>query len=53
MAYGKWSPKQPLEKTLFTEIKPLIVEYETGKEALAKVRRVVNEWEWIDFEAES
>lgn len=53
LAYGKWSPKEPLEKTLFTETEPLIIEYERGKEALAKVREVVREWEWIDFEAES
>ena len=53
MAYGKWSPKRPLEKTLFTEIEPLIIEYDAGREALQKVRQVVREWEWIDFEAES
>ena len=50
---GKWSPKEPLEKTLFTETEPLIIPYETGREALVKVREVVREWEWIDFEAES
>ena len=53
LGYGKWSPKEPLEKILFTETEPLIIEYERGKEALAKVREVVKEWEWIDFEAES
>jgi len=37
----------------FTETEPLIIEYERGKGALAKVREVVREWEWIDFEAES
>lgn len=43
LAYGKWSPKEPLEKTLFTETEPLIVEYMTGREALGKVREVVRE----------
>ena len=53
LACGRWSPKEPLERTLYTETQPLIIKYETGKEALTRVREVVNEWEWIDFEAES
>jgi hypothetical protein len=53
LGYGKWSPKEPLAETLFTETEPLIVKYDRGKEAYAKVRQVANEWEWIDFEAES
>jgi len=53
LSRGKWSPKEPLEKTLFTETQPLIIEYDTGREALQKVRQVVKEWEWVDFEAES
>jgi hypothetical protein len=53
LARGKWSPKEPLKKTLFTETQPLIIEYDTGKEALETVREIVEEWEWVDFEAES
>jgi len=53
LSRGKWSPKEPLEKTLFTETEPLIIKYDTGREALQKVREVVKEWEWVDFEAES
>lgn len=53
VASGKWSPKKPLSKTVFTETEPLVVPYERGREALAKVREVVKEWEWVDFEAES
>jgi len=49
----KWSPKKPLKETVFTETHPLIIGYETGREALEKVRETVREWEWIDFEAES
>jgi len=49
----KWSPKQPIKETIHDELHPLIIEYETGREALAKVRETVKEWEWIDFEAES
>jgi hypothetical protein len=49
----KWSPKKPIGKEVFTEMEPLIIPYETGKEALIKVREIVREWEWIDFEAES
>jgi hypothetical protein len=48
-----WSPKKPIGKEVFTELQPLIIEYETGKEALEKVRETIREWEWIDFEAES
>lgn len=48
-----WSPKKPIGKEVFTELQPLIIDYETGREALAKVREAVKEWEWIDFEAES
>lgn len=53
LALGKWNPKKPLSEMLFTETEPLIIEYDRGSEALAQVRQVVNEWEWIDFEAES
>jgi len=53
LASGKWSPKEPLSKNFFTETEPLIVPYERGREALAKVREIVKEWEWVDFEAES
>jgi len=53
LGYGKWSPKEPLRKTLFSETEPLIIDYFTGREALARVRDVVRDWEWIDFEAES
>ena len=53
LASGKWNPKDPLYETLFTETEPLIIEYGRGSEALAEVRQVVNEWEWIHFEAES
>jgi len=53
LSHGKWSSKEPLAETLFTETKPLIIEYVRGREALAQVRQVVNEWEWVDFEAES
>ncbi|MGA2308290.1 MAG: hypothetical protein ABSG57_01925 [Candidatus Bathyarchaeia archaeon] len=53
MASGKWNPKEPLCETLFTETEPLIIDYDIGSEALGKVRQLVNEWEWIDFEAES
>jgi hypothetical protein len=53
LASGKWSPKEPLAETLFTETEPLIIEYDRGGEALAQVRQVVNECEWVDFEAES
>jgi hypothetical protein len=49
----KWSPKKPINKEVFTEMEPLFVEYRTGKEALNKMREVVREWEWIEFEAES
>lgn len=49
----KWSPKKPLKETVFTETHPLIIGYETGREALLKVRETAREWEWIDFEAES
>jgi len=49
----KWSPKKPIGKEVFTEVQPLIVKYETGREALEKVREAVREWEWVDFEAES
>lgn len=49
----KWSPKKPIGKEVFTETQPLIVKYETGREALADIREVVRGWEWIDFEAES
>jgi len=52
-AYGKWSPKEPLKETVFTEVEPLIIEYVTGKEAYSKVIDAVKEWEWISFEAES
>lgn len=41
LSRGKWSPQEPLEKTLFTETEPLIIEYDTGREALQKVRQVV------------
>jgi hypothetical protein len=34
-------------------LQPLVIGYETGREALVKVREAVKEWEWIDFEAES
>jgi hypothetical protein len=50
---GKWSPKEPLSKTVFTETEPLIIGYTRGKEAYAKVTEVASEWEWIKFEAES
>jgi hypothetical protein len=53
LASGKWSCKEPLSETVFTETEPLIIEYETGREALAQVRQAVNEWEWVDFKAES
>jgi hypothetical protein len=49
----KWSPKKPIGKEVFTEIDPLIVDYDTGKEALSKMRETTREWEWIKFEAES
>jgi hypothetical protein len=49
----RWNPKKPIGKEVFTELQPLIVDYETGKEALEKVREAVREWKWIDFEAES
>ena len=49
----KWSPKKPIGKEIFTELEPLYVDYETGKEALGKIRKQVREWEWIKFEAES
>ncbi len=52
-AAGKWSPKEPLSRTVFTETEPLIIAYTRGKEAYSKIRQAVNEWEWIDFEAES
>jgi hypothetical protein len=48
-----WSPKKPIGKEVFTELEPLIIDYETGREALEKVRETIKEWEWIDFEAES
>ena len=53
LASGKWSPKEPVSEKVFTETEPLIIEYDTGREALAQVREVVKEWEWVDFEAES
>jgi hypothetical protein len=53
VASGKWNPKEPLSKTVFTETQPLVIGYTRGREALAKVREAVREWEWIDFEAES
>ena len=49
----KWSPKKPLGKEIFTEMEPLFVEYDTGREALIKMRETVRQWEWLDFEAES
>jgi hypothetical protein len=49
----KWTPKKPLKEETYTELKPLVIEYKTGKEALEKTREAVKEWEWIDFEAES
>ena len=49
----RWTPLKPLKEETFTELQPLIIKYETGKEALEKTRETVKEWEWIDFEAES
>jgi len=49
----KWSPKKPIGEEVFTELQPLIIGYETGREALEKVKEAVREWEWIEFEAES
>ena len=49
----KWSPKNPIGKEIFTEMNPLIIDYDTGREALEKMRDAVKRWEWIDFEAES
>jgi len=48
-----WNPRNPIKKEIFTELQPLVIGYETGREALVKVREAVKEWEWIDFEAES
>jgi len=43
----KWSPKNPISKSVRSEMQPLIIEYSNSKEALAKVRETVKEWEWI------
>lgn len=53
----KWSWKNPIGEEVFTEVEPLIIDYEdTAKgrqEALREIRETVREWEWIKFEAES
>lgn len=46
----KWSPKRPIGKEVYTELQPIWVEYETGKEAYQKVKEEVREWEWIGRE---
>lgn len=43
----KWSPKNPISESICDETQPLIIHYSNPKEALAKVRKVVKEWEWI------
>lgn len=42
-----WSPKNPISKSVRDETQPLIIQYRNSKEALAKVRKVVKDWEWI------
>ena len=48
-----WSPKKPIAKEVFTEMQPLYINFRTGKEGLSKLKKTVQEWEWINFEAES
>jgi hypothetical protein len=43
----KWSPKNPIAKSIRNETQPLLIQYRNSKEALAKVREAVKEWEWI------
>ena len=49
----KWNPKKPIREEIFTETQPLIVKYETGREALEKVREAVRGWEWIEMDVKS
>jgi hypothetical protein len=49
----KWNPKKPLKAETYTELHPLVIPYETGREALEKVREAVKMWEWAEFDAES
>lgn len=42
-----WSPKNPISKSVRTETQPLTIQYSNSKEALAKVRETVKEWDWI------
>ena len=43
----KWSPKNPLSKTVFDETQPILIEGRTGKDALTKVRSAIRDWDWI------
>ncbi len=49
----KWSSKNPISKEIFTETRPLIIEFGNGKEALQKMRDSVKEWEWIEMKVQS
>jgi hypothetical protein len=49
----KWSPKKPISKEIYTETQPLIIKYQTGKEALERAREAIKEWEWRDMKVES
>jgi hypothetical protein len=42
-----WSPKNPISESVRNETQPLTIQYSNSKEALAKVRETVKEWEWI------
>jgi len=43
----KWNPRNPISKTVFDETQPILVEYRTGKEALTKARKAIQDWDWI------
>ena len=42
-----WSPKNPINKTVFDETQPIIIDYRTGREALTKARSAIRDWDWI------